>query len=179
MEKKAAVLVGSLRKESLNRKLALALADIGSGILSFDIIPLDAVPLFNEDLEAAPPAAVLDMKERVRAADATLFITPEYNRGLPAVMKNAVDWCSRPTGKGAFAGKAGAIAGISPGAIGTALAQSQLKPILVMLGMRLMGQPEVYVQGGPAYFDASGKVADPKNRDFLTLFLKRFAAWIG
>lgn len=179
MPKNAAIIIGSLRKNSLNRKLALALADLGAGLLTFDIIPLDAVPIFNQDLEDNLPEPVLRMKEQVGAADGVLFITPEYNRGLPAVLKNAVDWCSRPTGKGVLGGKAAAIAGISPGVIGTALAQSQLKPILLMLGMRLMGQPEIYVHGNDAYFDASGAVTEARNRDFLASFVSRFAAWIG
>jgi chromate reductase len=179
MTKTIATLVGSLRRESLNRKLASALADMGADFANFAVVPLGDVPLFNQDLEDEVPAPVLRLRESVRAADALLFLTPEYNRGIPAVLKNAVDWCSRPTGKGVLAGKSAALAGMSPGAVGTAVAQSQLKPVLVMLGVRLMGQPELYIQGGADYFDADGKVADEKNRRFLMNFLKRFEAWIA
>jgi chromate reductase len=152
---------------------------MGAGFAAFDILPLGDVPMFNQDLEDDVPAPVLQLREKVRAADGVLFVTPEYNRGIPAVLKNAVDWCSRPTGKGVLAGKAAALAGMSPGAVGTAVAQSQLKPILVMLGMRLMGQPELYIQGGADYFDAAGRPADERSRQFLANFLKRFEAWIG
>ncbi|MDR0828333.1 MAG: NAD(P)H-dependent oxidoreductase [Desulfovibrio sp.] len=179
MPKKAAIIIGSLRKNSLNRKLAQALANLAPNLLTFDIIPLDAVPMFNQDLEANLPEPVLRLKEQVNAVDGVLFVTPEYNRGMPAVLKNTVDWCSRPTGKGVLVGKAAAIAGISPGVIGTALAQSQLKPILLTLGMRLMGQPEIYIQGNDAYFDASGAIAEARNRNFLASFVSRFADWIG
>ncbi|MDR2160729.1 MAG: NAD(P)H-dependent oxidoreductase [Desulfovibrio sp.] len=179
MARKVAVFVGSLRKDSFNRKLALALADLGKDFLDLSLTPLEGIPLFNQDLESDPPQAVLDMRRAAAEADGVLFVTPEYNRGLPAVLKNAVDWGSRPAGQSVWAGKAGATAGISPGAIGTAVAQSQLRPILVMLGMRLMGQPEVYITGGPGYFDLAGGVADGGNRVFLLGFLRNFAAWLG
>ena len=179
MSHKIAVIVGSLRRDSLNRKLALALAELGKGFLTLEMPPLAEVPLFNQDLESEPPQAVLSMKRTVAEADGVLFVTPEYNRGIPAVLKNAVDWGSRPTGKGVWAGKPAATAGISPGAIGTAVAQSQLRPVLTMLGMRLMGQPEAYITGGPDYFDAAGAVAEERSRKFLLNFLTRFAQWIG
>jgi chromate reductase len=179
MSKQIAVIVGSLRRESLNRKLASALAELGSGFANFDILPLGDVPMFNQDLEDDAPAPVQRLRESVRAADALLFLTPEYNRGIPAVLKNAVDWCSRPTGKGVLAGKSAALGGMSPGAVGTAVAQSQLKPILLMLGVRLMGQPELYIQGGADYFDAGGGIAGEKSRQILGNFLKRFEAWIS
>jgi chromate reductase len=179
MSKKIAVIVGSLRRESLNSKLASALAELGAGFASFDILSLGDVPMFNQDLEDDVPTPVLRLRENVRAADALLFLTPEYNRSIPAVMKNAVDWCSRPTGKGVLSGKPAATGGMSPGAVGTAVAQSQVKPVLLMLGVRLMGQPELYIHGGADYFDVGGKVADENNRRFLINFLKRFEAWIG
>jgi chromate reductase len=179
MSPQVAVLVGSLRRDSFNRKLALALAELGKDLLSLEIVPLAEIPLYNQDLDSDPPEAVLRLKRAVAESAGVLFVTPEYNRGVPAVLKNAVDWGSRPTGKGVWAGKPAATAGISPGAIGTAVAQSQLRPVLVMLGMRLMGQPEVYVSGGADYFDAAGAVAEEKNRKFLLGFLTRFARWIG
>jgi chromate reductase len=176
---KIAVFVGSLRKDSFNKKLALALAELGKEFLDFEIVPLEAVPMYNQDLDSDPPQSVLSMKKAVSGADGVLFVTPEYNRGIPAVLKNALDWGSRPTGKGVWTGKPAATAGISPGAVGTAVAQSQLRPVLVMLGMCLMGQPEVYISGGPDYFDATGAVAEERNRKFLSGFLAGFARWIA
>jgi chromate reductase len=179
MSKKIAVFVGSLRKDSFNLKLALALADLGKEFLNLEIVPLHDVPVYNQDMDEDPPPAVLRMKRAALEADGVLFVTPEYNRGVPAVLKNAVDWGSRPTGKGVWTGKAAATAGMSPGHVGTAVAQAQLRHTLVMLGMRLMGRPEVYVCGGANYFDPSGAPAEEKNRRFLSDFLKSFAAWIG
>jgi chromate reductase len=179
MTKKITVFVGSLRKDSFNKKLALALAELGRDILTLQVTPLEDVPLYNQDMDADPPAAVLLMKKAAAEADGVLFVTPEYNRGIPAVLKNAIDWGSRPTGKGVWTGKPAAIAGISPGVIGTAVAQAQLRSILVMLGMKLMGQPEVYISGASGYFDATGNVAEEKNRKYLRNFLERFAEWIG
>jgi chromate reductase len=119
------------------------------------------------------------MKQMVAEADGVLLVLPEYNRGVPAVLKNAVDWCSRPMGKSVWPGKATATVGISPGAVGTAVAQAQLRPTLVMLGARLLGQPEVYIAGAVNYFDATGGVVEEKNRQFLRSFLTRFNEWIG
>ena len=173
-----AVLVGSLRKESFNKKLALALAELGKDKLHFIIIPLDDVPMFNQDLEDNLPESVARMKQAVKSADGMLLVTPEYNRSIPPVLKNALDWCTRPTGTSVLGGKPVAIAGTSPGMVGTAAVQSHLRSVLAMLGMVVMGQPEVYIVWNPDYFDAENRVVDEKNRSFLTLFLDKFNAWV-
>lgn len=177
--KHIAVFVGSLRKESFNKKLALALAEIGKDLATFAVVPLDDVPMFNQDLEVDPPEPVVRMKRAVTEADGVLFVTPEYNRSIPPVLKNALDWCSRPYGKGVWAGRPAALAGTSPGVVGTAVVQSHLRSVMTMLGMCVMGQPEVYVVWRQEYFDEQGRVADAKDRDFLRNFLERFIAWTG
>ena len=173
-----AVLVGSLRKESFNKKLALALAALGKETFRFNIIPLDDVPMFNQDLEGNLPEPVARMKQAVKEADGMLLVTPEYNRSIPPVLKNALDWCTRPPGTSVLGGKPVAIAGTSPGMVGTAAVQSHLRSVLSMLGMVVMGQPEVYIVWNPDYFDAEHRVVDEKNRSFLSLFLDKFNGWI-
>jgi chromate reductase len=173
-----AVLVGSLRRESLNRRLAAALVKLAQGKLVLEILPLDQLPMYNEDLWAKPPQAVLDLKASVKAADAVLMVMPEYNRSVPAVLKNAIDWASRPYGQNAFAHKPGAIVGTSPGAIGTAAGQAHLRSILPILEVILMGQPEVYLATNPTMFDADDKLVNADTRAFLLTFLDRFAGFI-
>ena len=174
-----AVFVGSLRKESFNKTLALALADLGKDQFAFNIVTLDDVPMYNQDLENDLPAPVVRMKKAVADADGVLFVTPEYNRSIPPVLKNALDWCSRPPGKGVWGGKPAALAGTSPGAVGTAAVQSHLRSVMTMLGMCVMGQPEVYIVWNPDYFDSESRVVDEKNRSYLTMFLQKFHAWIA
>ena len=173
-----AVFIGSLRKESFNKKLAAALAELGKDRFRCDIVSLDDVPMYNQDLENDLPAPVARIKQAVADADGVLFVTPEYNRSIPPVLKNAMDWCSRPVGKNSWGGKPAAIAGTSPGAVGTAAVQSHLRSVLTMLGMCVMGQPEVYIVWNPDYFDADNRIVDEKNRSFLTMFLSKFSAWI-
>jgi chromate reductase len=173
-----AVFVGSLRKESFNRKLALALAELGKDRFRFHILPLDDVPMYNQDLEGDLPEPVVRIKRAVKEADGLLLVTPDYNRSIPPVLKNAVDWCSRPFGASVLGGKPAAIAGTSPGMVGTAAVQAHLRSVLSMLGMVVMGQPEAYIVWKPEYFDADNRVADEKTRSFLTLFLDRFSAWV-
>src|SRR5580765_851909 len=132
-----AVIVGSLRRESINLRFAKAIAKLAEPTLAFELVELADVPLYNEDLWAAPPEGVTRMKREIETADAVLFVTPEYNRGIPAVVKNVIDWGSRPYGKSSWPNKPAAIVGTSPGAIGTAVAQSQLRGILVGCGVRL------------------------------------------
>lgn len=172
------IFVGSLRKESFNKKLAHALAELGTGKLSINIAQLDDVPMYNQDLEENLPASVVRIKKAVEEADGVLFVTPEYNRSIPAVLKNAMDWSSRPSGKNSWVGKPAALAGISPGAVGTAAVQAHLRSVMATLGMCVMGQPEVYIIWNPSYFDTGNRVIDEKNRSFLTLFLDKFFAWI-
>lgn len=172
------VFVGSLRKESFNKKLAQALVELGKDLFHFNIVTLDDVPMFNQDLEDNVPAPVARIKQAVSEADGVLFVTPEYNRSIPPVLKNALDWCSRPIGKNSWGGKPAALAGTSPGAVGTAVAQSHLRSVMTMLGMCVLGQPEVYISWNPDYFDAENRVVDEKNRAFLTMFLRKFSGWI-
>ena len=173
-----AVIVGSLRRESINLRFAKALAKLAEPTLAFKLVELGDVPLYNEDLWAQPPEGVTRLKREIEAADAVLFVTPEYNRGLPAVTKNVIDWGSRPYGKNAWANKPGAIVGTSPGAIGTAVAQSQLRGILVGCGVRVLSQPEVYFQTKAGVIGDDFTVADDKTRGFLASFIAQFAAHV-
>ncbi|MDR2055499.1 MAG: NAD(P)H-dependent oxidoreductase [Desulfovibrio sp.] len=176
---KLAVIVPSLRKNSINRKLAEALAALGREQFSFEFVKLEALPFFNEDLENDLPAAVVEMKKTVAAADGVLIVTPEYNRSFPAVLKNALDWGSRPYGKGVWAGKRTASVGMSPGAVGTAVCQSQLRSVLGFLGAAQMTSPEICLLYTPDFFAADGSIATERTRAFLASFLAAFAAWIA
>jgi chromate reductase len=173
-----AVIVGSMRRESINLRFAKALARLAEPTLQFRLVDLADVPLYNEDLWQQPPEGVLRLKREVDAADAVLFVTPEYNRSIPAVVKNVVDWGSRPYGQNSWAGKPGAIVGTSPGAIGTAVAQAQLRSILVGCGVSLLGQPEVYFQTKPGLIADDFSIADDKTRAFLAGFIGTFARHI-
>lgn len=173
-----AVIVGSLRKASLNKKLAHALAGLAGKELSFSIIPLEDVPMYNQDNEGSPHASVVALRETIKNSDGVLFITPEYNRSLPAVLKNAIDWASRPYGKNSVAGKPAAIAGVSPGSVGAAVAQAHLRGILVMLNMQVMGQPEMCISAKPDFFAEDGSVTNEDTVTFFTTFLDTFAQWV-
>ena len=174
-----AVIVPSLRKNSLNRKLAEALAILGREQFSFEFVKLEGIPLFNEDLENDLPAAVEEMKKTVAAADGVLIVTPEYNSSFPAVLKNILDWGSRPYGKSVWPGKCAVSAGMSPGAVGTAVCQSQLRSVLGFLGAVQMTSPEIYLRYTADFFAADGSIATERTRTFLSSFLADFAAWIA
>jgi chromate reductase len=174
---RVAVIVGSLRRESLNLRFAKALSRLAESKLEFLLAPVE-LPLYNDDLWKSPPESVLRLKHEVESADAVLFVTPEYNRSIPAVTKNTVDWGSRPMGKNCWAGKPGAIVGTSPGAIGTAVAQSQLRSVLVGCGVALLGQPEVYLVDKPGLIADDFEVTDEKTRAFLSGFITKFASHI-
>jgi len=175
---KIAVLVGSLRRGSINLSLARAIERLGEGRFAFDYVDLSEVPMYNEDLWAEPPAAVLALKAKVEAADALLFVTPEFNRSVPPVLKNAIDWGSRPWGSNSWSGKPAAIGGASLGVIGSAVAQSHLRNTLLVLDVILMGQPEIYLSFRQAAIDESGTVGDDAARDLLGRFLTSFESWI-
>lgn len=175
---KIAVLVGSLRSESVNAKLAVALEKLAPAELAFDYVPIGELPLYNQDDELQPGAAVERLRARISAADGLLFVTPEYNRSVPGVLKNAIDHASRPWGKSAFAGKPAAVIGASPGPIGTAIAQQHLRAILAVLDMPVMAAPEAYVQASDESFMADGNIAADK-RAFLTKWVERFAEWVA
>lgn len=174
-----AVLVGSLRKDSINRKLAHALEKLARDRLSFKFVELGDVPLYNEDLWQDPPAGVLRLKAEIDAADAVLLVTPEYNRSVPAVMKNAVDWANRPSGQNSWNGKPAAIVGTSPGVIGTAVAQAHLRHVMLVVGTILMTPPEVYLVTKPGLIDENLDVTDEQTRAFLEGWIERFEDWIG
>ncbi|WCT74794.1 NAD(P)H-dependent oxidoreductase [Sphingomonas naphthae] len=177
--KQVAVLVGSLRRESLNRKLAEALMFLGEGKLAMEIVEIGGLPLYNEDLWADPPEAVTAFKAAIAKADAVLIVTPEYNRSMPAAIKNALDWGSRPMGQSVWPGKKAAMAGASPGAVGTAVAQAALRTTIVTLGMALMGQPELYLSVKDDTFAPDGGIGNEKTAKFLAGFVDKFAAWVG
>ena len=175
--KQILVLGGSLRARSINRTYARALEKLAAGKLGFTYADLD-LPLYNDDLWQSPPEKVVKLKEQIKTADGILFVTPEYNRSLPAVTKNAVDWASRPFGQSVWAGKAVGVTGASSGAIGTAVAQSQLRSSLVILETLVMGGPEVYLTFKPDQIDDDGNVLNDKTAQFLTGFIDRFADWV-
>ena len=173
-----AVLVGSLRKAAFSRKLALALADLSPADLTLKIIEIGDLPLFNQDLEPTPPQPWTTFREAVKACDAVLFVTPEYNRSVPAALKNAIDVGSRPQGQSVWNGKPGAVISISPGAIGGFGANHHLRQSLVFLNMPAMPQPEAYVGGAAGLFDDAGKLVNDGTRTFLTGFMQAFDAWV-
>ena len=173
-----AVLVGSLRRDSINRKFADSLARLAHGRLTLRQVEIGDLPLYNEDLWQAPPEAVLRLKREVEQADAVLFVTPEYNRFFTPAIKNAIDWGTRPWGQNSWAAKPATIVGTSPGLIGTAAAQNSLKGLLLVCDMVVMGQPEVYFAYKPELFDEAGDVVDEKTKAFLSGWIDRFAAWI-
>jgi chromate reductase, NAD(P)H dehydrogenase (quinone) len=172
--RKVAVIVGSIRKDSINKTLARALAKLADGKLVFDTVQIDDLPLFNQDNEASPSAAVIRMKAQIRAADAILFVTPEHNRSIPAALKNAIDWASRPPKDSAFVGKVGAIIGASRGRISTAVAQSHLKTIIGSHLHAVLGVPEAYVQFTDTLIDIDGNVTEEIPKKLMTRFIENF-----
>ncbi|HVY84048.1 MAG TPA: NAD(P)H-dependent oxidoreductase [Caulobacterales bacterium] len=174
-----AVVVGSVSKGSLNRKFAGALARLAAPKLDLKFVEIGDLPIYDYELEAALPAPVRRFKSEIEGADAVLLITPEYLRSIPAALKNALEWGARPYGKSSWAGKPAAIAGVTPGAIGTAVAQSHLRSIATVLELIVISQPELYIQIKPETFDANGDIVDPALRDLLTKFIDVFAAWVA
>ncbi len=174
-----AVLVGSLRRESLNRKMANAMREIAPAALKLEIVEFRDLPLFNQDDEADPSPASVTFKERIRKADAVLFVTPEYNRSVPGALKNAIDVGSRPHGKSAWSGKPAGVVSVSPGAIGGFGANHHLRQSLVFLNMPALQQPEAYIGGADKLFDAQGKLINDSTRTFVQKYLDALAAWIG
>ncbi len=178
MTRHVAVVVGSLRKESINRKMAHALIEHAPALLALEIVEIRALPLFNQDDEAAPDAATIAFRDAVRAADAVLFVTPEYNRSVPGVLKNAIDVGSRPYGQSVWSGKPCAVVSVSPGAAGGFGANHHLRQSLVFLDMPAMAQPEAYIGHGDKLFDDDGKLNNPDTGKFLDKIMQSFAAWI-
>jgi chromate reductase len=175
---RVAVLVGSLRKESLNRKVAKALQKMAPPSLDLEIVEIGNLPLYNQDDEANPPQVSAAFKQKIQQADAVIFVTPEYNRGVPGVLKNAIDIASRPYGKSAWNAKPAGVISVSPGAIGGFGANHALRQSLVFLNMPVLQQPEAYMGGAGDYFDAEGNLVKEATREFLRKFLDAFAQWV-
>jgi len=173
-----AVLVGSLRKASLNRKMARALIAMAPASLKLEILEIGQLPFFNADFESDPPQAVREFKERLESFDAVLFVTPEYNRGMPGVLKNAIDVGSRPYGKSAWSRKPAAVISVSPGAVGGFGANHQLRQSLVFLDMPALQQPEAYIGNASKLFDEKGAIVADDTREFAQKFLQAFVDWI-
>ena len=179
--KKIGVIVGSLRKESWNRKLALALMKLAPPLLDMEIIEIGDLPLYNQDLddENRPPKEWVAFRERMQKKDGFLFVTPEYNRSVPAPLKNAIDVGSRPYGKSIWGGKPGAVVSASPGAIGGFGANQHLRQSFVFLDILCLQQPEAYISDVSHLFDEKGQIAKADTRDFLRKYMETFAAWVG
>ncbi|MGC3962674.1 MAG: NAD(P)H-dependent oxidoreductase [Rhodocyclaceae bacterium] len=174
-----AVLVGSLRKESFSRKVALALAELVPPSLKLEIVEIGDLPLYNQDLdEGTPPAQWSAFRQKVKAAEAVLFVTPEYNRSVPGVLKNAIDVGSRPYGSSVWDRKPGAVISVSPGALAAFGANHHLRQSLVFLNVPAMQQPEAYIGNAANLFDPQGKLNNDGTREFLRKFGDAFATWI-
>ncbi len=173
-----AVLVGSLRKDSLNRKMAHALIRVAPAELALAIVEIGDLPLFNVDDEANPPPAVREFKEAIGKAEALLFVTPEFNRSVPGVLKNALDVGSRPYGKSVWSGKPGAVVSVSPGAVGGFGANHHLRQSLVFLNVPAMPQPEAYIGNAAGLFGPDGSLVNDSTREYVTKFMLAFAQWI-
>ncbi len=177
--RRVAVLVGSLRKEAFSRRLANALIQLQPDSLRLEILEIGGLALYNQDLETdSPPAAWKEYREKLAACEAVLFVTPEYNRGMPAAIKNAIDVGTRPYGKGAINRKPCAVASSSPGGLGGFGANHQVRQCVVFLDMPMMQMPELYVGHVDKVVDASGKPASDATRDLFKGFLAAFADWI-
>lgn len=174
-----AVIVGSLRKDSLNRKMARALIALAPAPLKLEIVEIGDLALYNQDLETAtPPPAYVAFRERVARADGVIFVTPEYNRSTPGALKNAVDVGSRPYGHSVWSGKPGAVVSVSPGAVGGFGANHHLRQTFVFLDIKVLQQPEMYIGGADKLFDAAGELSNDSTRDYLGKFLRAYADWV-
>jgi chromate reductase len=175
---KIAVLIGSLRKEAFSRKTANALIALAPNTLSLEIINIGELPLYNQDLDELPPDQWKLFREQLKAFDGVLFVTPEYNRSVPAVLKNAIDVGSRPYGKSVWDGKPGAVVSVSPGSAGGFGANHHLRQSLVFINVPAMPQPEAYIGGAAKLFDDSGKLINESTTQFLRTFMEAFAKWV-
>jgi chromate reductase len=172
-----AVIVGSLRKDSFNRQLATALARLAPADLELQQLRIDDLPLYNQDDDGQQAASVLRLKRELTEAQGVLFVTAEYNRSIPGVLKNAIDHASRPYGTSAWAGKPAGVIGVSVGAIGTALSQQHLRNVLAYLDMPTLGQPEAFIQAKEGLFNADGSIGEG-SRAFLQGWMDRYASWV-
>ena len=172
-----AVVVGSLRKESFNRKVANAIAKMAPSDFSFQQVQIGDLPLYNQDDDGSPADTVRRLKREITASHALLFVTAEYNRSIPGVLKNAIDHASRPYGQSAWAGKPAGVIGVSVGATGTSMAQQHLRNVLAYLDMPTLGQPEIFLQAKEGLFDEAGDIG-PAARKFLQGWMDRYVAWV-
>jgi chromate reductase len=172
---KLGLIVGSNRRQSINRQLAQALGLLGADSFEAKFIQIDDLPMYNQDLELPVPEKVARFKSELEAADAILFVTPEHSRSIPAVLKNAIDWGTRPWGKNSWTGKTAAVTGTSQGAVATAVAQQHLRAVLGDIGMVVMGG-EAYISFKPGLVDERHAISDPSVRAFLKAFLDQLAA---
>jgi chromate reductase len=172
-----AVVVGSLRKESFNRKLANAIAKLAPPDFSFQQVQIGDLPLYNQDDDAAPADSVKRLKHEITDSQGLLFVTAEYNRSIPGVLKNAIDHASRPYGQSAWAGKPAGVLGVSVGATGTSLAQQHLRNVLACLDVPTLCQPEIFLQAKDGLFDEAGDIG-PASRKFLQKWMDRYVAWV-
>ncbi|HBT96319.1 MAG TPA: NADPH-dependent FMN reductase [Desulfobulbaceae bacterium] len=172
-----AVVVGSLRKDSFNRAVARAIVKLAPSDFTFKEVAIASLPLYNQDADGHEEAAVRQFRQEIATSDAILFATPEYNRSMPGVLKNALDQGSRPYGKSVWDGKPAAVIGVSPGAMGTALAQQHLKSVLNFLNMPTLCQPEIYLQYKEGLLDADGNIGEA-SRGFLRGFMDAYTAWV-
>ena len=177
-ECKVAVLVGSLRQDSYNRRLARAVEKLAPKELKFDYVRIDDLPLYTQDFDASYPPNAQRLKQDIESAQALLFVTPEYNRSVPGVLKNAIDIASRPWGKNSFAGKPGAVIGTSIGSIGTAIAQQHLRITLGYLDVPTLGQPEVFVHFQNDLIAPDGTIANDSTKKFLQGFVDTYVKWV-
>jgi chromate reductase, NAD(P)H dehydrogenase (quinone) len=174
-----AVLVGSLRKESYNLKTAKALMAMASENLSLELVQIGDLPLYNEDIDKTPPEQYKAFRERIKNCDGVLFVTPEYNRSVPGVLKNAIDVGSRPYGHNSWDGKPGAVISVSPGAIGGFGANQHLRQSLVYVNVPAMAQPEAYVGNANKLFNENGDLINDSTKEFLNDFLTAFEHWVA
>jgi chromate reductase len=178
MSYRIALVVGSLRRDSFNRQLAQALSALAPQELVFASVRIDDLPLYNQDDDAHQAPPVRRLKEEIAGSQGVVFVTPEYNRSIPGVLKNAIDHASRPYGQSAWAGKPAGVLGISVGAIGTALAQQHLRNVLAYLDMPTLGQPEVFIQNKPGLFAPDGRIAIEDTREFLQQWIDRYVEFV-
>jgi chromate reductase len=174
---KIAVVVGSLRKDSFNLKLAQALAKMAPSEFDFQHVEIGDLPLYNQDDDSNQAPSVKRLKSEIAAAQGVLFVTPEYNRSLPGVLKNAIDHASRPYGQSAWSGKPAAVMGVSPGALGTALAQQHLRNVTAYLNMPTLGQPETFLQAKEGLLDENGDVG-PASKAHLQRWMDAYVDWV-
>jgi chromate reductase len=174
---KIAVVVGSLRRDSFNRKLATAIVKLAPPEFSFKQVQIGDLPLYNQDDDATPAESVKRLKAEISAAQGLLFVTAEYNRSIPGVLKNAIDHASRPYGQSAWAGKPAGVLGVSSGAIGTSLAQQHLRNVLSYLDVPTLGQPEAFIQAKDELFDEAGNIGAGSNK-FLQNWIDHYVAWV-